>query len=167
MTMHRFGYIYLQVLTGILNKWRIVGTDSRQRFGAYLYMIFLGESNGFMWQLKEQHLHHTRIVIDIHDDEGYGCEFQFNADGTLTYIETMLDATTSKVRDSGTYKLDGNRLMLYWAKSETWSNYSQQWIVDDTSTETAVVKISLKGNQLTLYPDKSDDSSKPVTFTRE
>lgn len=120
-----------------------------------------------MWQLKEQHLHHTRIVIDIHDDEGYGCEFQFNADGTLTYIETMLDATTSKVRDSGTYKLDGNRLMLYWAKSETWSNYSQQWIVDDTSTETAVVKISLKGNQLTLYPDKSDDSSKPVTFTRE
>lgn len=101
------------------------------------------------------------------EDEGYGCEFQFNTDGTLTYIETMLDATTSKVRDSGTYKLDGNRLMLYWAKSETWSNYSQQWIVDDTSTETAVVKISLKGNQLTLYPDKSDDSSKPVTFTRE
>lgn len=79
----------------------------------------------------------------------------------------MLDATTSKVRDSGTYKLDVNRLMLYWAKSETWSNYSQQWIVDDTSTETAVVKIGLKGNQLTLYPDKSDDSSKPVTFTRE
>lgn len=101
------------------------------------------------------------------EDEGYGCEFQFNADGTLTYIGTMLDATTSKVRDNGTYKLDGNRLMLYWAKSETWSNYSQQWIVDDTSTETAVVKISLKGNQLTLYPDTPGDSSKPVTFTRE
>lgn len=101
------------------------------------------------------------------EDDGYGCEFQFNANGTLTYIETMLDAPTSKVRDSGTYKLDGNKLTLYWAKSETWSNYSQQWIVDDTSTETAVVKISLKGNQLTLYPDKSDDSSKPVTFTRE
>ena len=101
------------------------------------------------------------------EDEGYGCEFQFNADGTLTYIETMLDAPTSKVRDSGTYKLDGNKLTLHWTKSETWSNYSQQWIVDDTSTETAVVKISLKGNQLTLYPDKSDDSSKPVTFTRE
>lgn len=101
------------------------------------------------------------------EDEVYGCEFQFNANGTLTYIETMLDATTSKVRDSGTYKLDGNKLTLHWTKSETWSNYSQQWIVDDTSTETAVVKISLKGNQLTLYPDKSDDSSKPVTFTRE
>lgn len=101
------------------------------------------------------------------EDEGYGCEFQFNADGTLTYIETMLDAPTSKVRDSGTYKLDGNKLTLHWTKSETWSNYSQQWIVDDTSTETAVVKISLKGNQLTLYPDKSDDSSKTVTFTRE
>lgn len=101
------------------------------------------------------------------EDEGYGCEFQFNTDGTLTYIETMLDATTSKVRDSGTYKLDGNKLTLHWTKSETWSNYSQQWIVDDTSTETAVVKISLKGNQLTLYTDKSDDSSKPVTFTRE
>lgn len=101
------------------------------------------------------------------EDEGYGCEFQFNADGTLTYIETMLDAPTSKVRDSGNYKLDGNKLTLHWAKSETWSNYSQQWIVDDTSTETAVVKISLKGNQLTLYPDKSDDSNKPVTFTRE
>lgn len=101
------------------------------------------------------------------EDEGYGCEFQFNANGTLTYIETMLDATTSKVCDSGTYKLDGNKLTLHWTKSETWSNYSQQWIVDDTSTETAVVKISLKGNQLTLYPDKSDDSSKPVTFTRE
>lgn len=101
------------------------------------------------------------------EDEGYGCEFQFNANGTLTYIETMLDAPTSKVRDSGTYKLDGNKLTLHWTKSETWSNYSQQWIVDDTSTETAVVKISLKGNQLTLYPDKSDDSSKPVTFTRE
>lgn len=101
------------------------------------------------------------------EDEGYGCEFQINADGTLTYIETMLDATTSKVRDSGTYKLDANKLTLHWMKSETWSNYSQQWIVDDTSTETAVVKISLKGNQLTLYPDKSDDSSKPVTFTRE
>lgn len=101
------------------------------------------------------------------EDDGYGCEFQFNANGTLTYIETMLDAPTSKVRDSGTYKLDGNKLTLYWAKSETWSNYSQQWIVDDTSTETAVVKISLKGNQLTLYQDKSDDSSKPVTFTRE
>lgn len=101
------------------------------------------------------------------EDDGYGCEFQFNANGTLTYIETMLDAPTSKVRDSGTYKLDGNKLTLHWTKSETWSNYSQQWIVDDTSTETAVVKISLKGNQLTLYPDKSDDSSKPVTFTRE
>lgn len=101
------------------------------------------------------------------EDEGYGCEFQFNADGTLTYIETMLDATTSKVRDSGTYKLDANKLTLHWTKSETWSNYSQKWIVDDTSTETAVVKISLKGNQLTLSPDKSDDSSKPVTFTRE
>ena len=101
------------------------------------------------------------------EDEGYGCEFQFNADGTLTYIETMLDAPTSKVRDSGTYKLDGNKLTLHWTKSETWSNYSQQWVVDDTSTETAVVRISLKGNQLTLYPDKSDDSSKPVTFTRE
>ena len=101
------------------------------------------------------------------EDEGYGCEFQFNADGTLTYIETMLDAPTSKVRDSGTYKLDGNKLTLHWTKSETWSNYSQQWVVDDTSTETAVVKVSLKGNQLTLYPDKSDDSSKPVTFTRE
>lgn len=101
------------------------------------------------------------------EDEGYGCEFQFNADGTLTYIETMLDAPTSKVRDSGTYKLDGNKLTLHWTKSETWSNYSQQWIVDDTSTETAVVKISLKGNQLTLYPDTPGDSSKPVTFTRE
>lgn len=101
------------------------------------------------------------------EDDGYGCEFQFNANGTLTYIETMLDAPTSKVRDSGTYKLDGNKLTLHWTKSETWSNYSQQWIVDDTSTETAVAKISLKGNQLTLYPDKSDDSSKPVTFTRE
>ena len=100
-------------------------------------------------------------------NEGYGCEFQFNADGTLTYIETMLDAPTSKVRDSGTYKLDGNKLTLHWTKSETWSNYSQQWVVDDTSTETAVVRISLKGNQLTLYPDKSDDSSKPVTFTQE
>lgn len=101
------------------------------------------------------------------EDEGYGCEFQFNADGTLTYIETMLDAPTSKVRDSGTYKLDGNKLTLHWTKSETWSNYSQQWVVDDPSTETAVVRISLKGNQLTLYPDKSDDSSKPVTFTQE
>lgn len=101
------------------------------------------------------------------EDEGYGCEFQFNADGTLTYIETMLDAATSKVLDSGTYKFDGNKLTLHWTKSETWSNYSQQWIVDDTSTETAVVKISLKGNQLTLYPGKSDDSSKLVTFTRE
>ena len=101
------------------------------------------------------------------EDEGYGCEFQFNADGTLTYIETMLDAPTSKVRDSGTYKLDGNKLTLYWAKSETWSNYSQQWVVDDTNTETAVVRISLKGNKLTLYPDDPGDSSKPVTFTRE
>lgn len=101
------------------------------------------------------------------EDEGYGCEFQFNADGTLTYIETMLDVPTSKVRDSGTYKLDGNKLTLHWTKSETWSNYSQQWIVDDTSTETAVVKISLKGNQLTLYPDTPGDSSKPVIFTRE
>lgn len=101
------------------------------------------------------------------EDEGYCCEFQFNANGTLTYIETMLDAPTSKVRDSGTYKLDGNRLMLYWAKSETWSNYSKQWVVDDTSTETAVVRISLRGNQLTLYPDTPDDSSKSVTFTRE
>ena len=101
------------------------------------------------------------------EDEGYGCEFQFNADGTLTYIETMLDAPTSKVRDSGTYKLDGNKLTLHWTKSETWSNYSQQWIVDDTSTETAVVRISLKGNKLTLSPDDPGDSSKPVTFTRE
>ena len=101
------------------------------------------------------------------EDEGYGCEFQFNANGTLTYIETMLDAPTSKVRDSGTYKIDGNKLTLYWAKSETWSNYSQQWVVDDTSTETAVVRISLKGNKLTLYPDNPGDSSKPVTFTRE
>ena len=101
------------------------------------------------------------------EDDGYGCEFQFNADGTLTYIETMLDAPTSKVRDSGTYKLDGNKLTLHWTKSETWSNYSQQWIVDDTSTETAVVRISLKGNKLTLSPDDPGDSSKPVTFTRE
>lgn len=101
------------------------------------------------------------------EDEGYGCEFQFNADGTLTYIETMLDAPTSKVRDSGTYKLDGNKLTLHWTKSETWSNYRQQWVVDDTSTETAVVKVSIKGNQLILYPDKTDDSSKPVTFTRK
>lgn len=101
------------------------------------------------------------------EDEGYGCEFQFNADGTLTYIETMLDAPTSKVRDSGTYKIDGNKLTLYWAKSETWSNYSQQWVVDDTSTETAVVRISLKGNQLTLSPDNPGDNSKPVIFTRE
>lgn len=101
------------------------------------------------------------------EDDGYGCEFQFNANGTLTYIETMLDAPTSKVRDSGTYKLDGNKLTLYWAKSETWSNYSLQWVVDDTSTETAVVRISLKGNKLTLYPDNPGDSSKPVTFTRE
>lgn len=101
------------------------------------------------------------------EDEGYGCEFQFNADGTLTYIETMLDAQTSKVRDSGTYKLDGNKLTLHWTKSETWSNYSQQWIVDDTSTETAVVRISLRGNQLPLYPNTPGDSSKPVPFTRE
>ena len=101
------------------------------------------------------------------EDEGYGCEFQFNADGTLTYIETMLDAPTSKVRDSGTYKLDGNKLTLHWTKSETWSNYSQQWVVDDTSTETAVVRISLKGNQLILSPDDPGDSSKPVIFTRE
>lgn len=101
------------------------------------------------------------------EDEGYGCEFQFNADGTLTYIETILDAQTSKVRDSGTYKLDGNKLTLHWTKSETWSNYSQQWIVDDTSTETAVVRISLRGNQLPLYPNTPGDSSKPVTFTRE
>lgn len=101
------------------------------------------------------------------EDEGYGCEFQFNADGTLTYIETMLDAQTSKVRDSGTYKLDGNKLTLHWTKSETWSNYSQQWVVDDTSTETAVVRISLRGNQLPLYPNTPGDSSKPVTFTRE
>lgn len=79
----------------------------------------------------------------------------------------MLDAPTSKVRDSGTYKLDGNKLTLHWTKSETWSNYSQQWVVDDTSTETAVVRISLKGNKLTLYPDNPGDSSKPVTFTRE
>ena len=101
------------------------------------------------------------------EDEGYGCEFQFNANGTLTYIETMLDTPTSKVRDSGTYKLDGNKLTLHWTKSETWSNYSQQWIVDDTSTETAVVRISLRGNQLPLYPNTPGESSKPVTFTRE
>lgn len=101
------------------------------------------------------------------EDEGYGCEFEFKADGTVTYIETMRDAPTSKVRDSGTYQLDGNRLTLYWTQSETWSNYRLQWVVDDTSTETAVVKVSIKGNQLILYPDKTDDSSKPVTFTRK
>lgn len=100
-------------------------------------------------------------------DNGYGCEFQFKADGTMTYIETMLDAPASKVRDSGTYQLDGNRLTLHWTKSETWSSYRQQWVVDDTSTETAIVKISLQGKQLTLYPNESDDGSKPVTFTRE
>lgn len=85
----------------------------------------------------------------------------------MTYIETMLDAPTSKVRDSGTYHLDDNRLALFWTQSETWSSYRQQWVVDDTSTETAVVKVSIKGNQLTLYPDKSDDSSIPMTFTRK
>lgn len=101
------------------------------------------------------------------EDQGYGCEFQFKANGTMTYIETMLEAPTSKVRDSGTYHLDGNHLTLFWTQSETWSNYRQQWVVDDTSTETAVVKVSIKGNQLTLYPNKSDDSSVPVSFTRK
>ena len=101
------------------------------------------------------------------EDEGYGGEFEFNAGGRLTFVEAMLDAPTSKVRDSGTYKLDGNKLTLQWTKSETWSNYSQQWVVDDTSTETAVVRISLRGNQLILYPDNPGDSSKPVIFSRE
>lgn len=43
------------------------------------------------------------------EDEGYGCEFQFNTDGTLTYIETMLDATTSKVRDARWQQADATQ----------------------------------------------------------
>lgn len=98
--------------------------------------------------------------------DGYGCEFQFTADGTVTYTETMLEDATSRSRDTGTYRLSGSTLSLHWTKSESWSNYRGEWTIDDTDVEDATVRVRVKGKELTLSPVNADDGS-PVTFTRK
>ena len=100
------------------------------------------------------------------ETDGYGCEFQFTADGTVTYTETMLDDATSRSRDTGTYRLSGSTLSLHWTKSESWSNYRGEWTIDDTDVEDATVRVRVKGKELTLSPVNADDGS-PVTFTRK
>lgn len=100
------------------------------------------------------------------ETDGYGCEFQFTADGTVTYTETMLEDATSRSRDTGTYRLSGSTLSLHWTKSESWSNYRGEWTIDDTDVEDATVRVRVKGKELTLSPVNADDGS-PVTFTRK
>lgn len=100
------------------------------------------------------------------EDDGYGTEFQFTSSGTVTATETMLSTPTSRVRDTGSYSLNGNKLTIRWTKSETWNNLSQKWVTDDEETETVVLTIGISGNKLTFYSMEGEEDEEPIVFTR-
>ena len=46
-------------------------------------------------------------------------EITYNSDGTCTYRRYKSDRTTINDTDSGTYKVEGNKLSIWWAGSST------------------------------------------------
>lgn len=64
-------------------------------------------------------------------------EITYNSDGTCTYRRYKSDHTTIRDTDSGTYKVEGNKLTIWWASS------SSPW----TTT------FSINGNKMTTSED--------------
>ena len=70
--------------------------------------------------------------------EVYGYEeITYNADGTCTYRDFKSDKKTISYSDTGTYKVDGNRLTIWWNDE------------DDALT----ITFSISGNKMTTSED--------------
>lgn len=64
-------------------------------------------------------------------------EITYNSDGTCTYRRYKSDHTTIRDTDSGTYKVEGNKLTIWWASS------SSPW----------TTSFSINGNKMTTTED--------------
>lgn len=55
------------------------------------------------------------------EEKGYPTyeEITYNANNTCTWRDYKSDKTTIKETDSGTYKVDGNKLSIWWSGSST------------------------------------------------
>lgn len=100
------------------------------------------------------------------EDGGYATEFLFTSGGAVTATETKLSVPTSRVRDTGTYRLNGNKLTIRWTKFEIWNNFTQKWVTDDEEVETVVLTIGINGNKLTFYSMEGEEDGDPIVYTR-
>ena len=70
-------------------------------------------------------------------------EITYNSDGTCTYRRYKSDHTTIRDTDSGTYKIEGNKLSIWWESEKKY------WDIDGPWT----TSFSINGNKMTTSED--------------
>lgn len=102
----------------------------------------------------------------VNSDNGITEQIQYKADGSC--IETIsLNESSMTMRDTGNYRLDGNKLTIHWATSQGWNPITESWIDLDDPEETVVITISIDGNKLTYLSMEGEEKNNPVVFIRK
>ncbi len=83
----------------------------------------------------------------VNSSNGATDEIQYKADGTCNESMT-LDNTSAKMRYSGKYNLNGNKLTIHWTTGQGWNPITESWMDLDDPEETVVITISIDGNKL-------------------
>lgn len=102
----------------------------------------------------------------VNSSNGAIDEIQYKADGTCNENMT-LDNTSAKMRYSGNYNLNGNKLTIHWTTGQGWNPITESWMDLDDPEETVVITISIDGNKLTYLSMEGEEQNEPVVYTRK
>lgn len=101
----------------------------------------------------------------VHSEDGDTETIEFKKDGTVTDVDSY---GSSRDRSTGTYRLNGNKLIINWTKWEEWNSQTNSWEVDeDEEPETVVITIKIEGNKLTLLSMEGEEDYESVVYTRQ
>lgn len=93
-------------------------------------------------------------------------ELQFLADGTC-YENFSLTGTSARMRYTGSYSLNGNKLTIHWIKYQGWNPLDNSWMDVDTDPETIVVTVKITETTMTFLSMEGEKDNSPVIYTRK
>lgn len=92
-------------------------------------------------------------------------ELQFLSDGTC-YQELDITGSSARLRYTGSYSLEGNKLTIHWIKYQGWNPLTYSWLDVDADPQTEVITIKITGSTLTFVSMNGKTVNTPVVYTR-
>ena len=93
-------------------------------------------------------------------------KLEFLSDGTC-YENFSLTGVSARMRYTGSYSLDGNKLTIHWIKYQGWNPLDSSWLDIYTDPETVVVTVKITETTMTFLSMEGEDENSPVVYTRK